>query len=496
VARRALARRSAAAVAAQAAKPASDVAGGAKRPSGVAAGATPAPNSVALQYLRAHDAAAPAPRAPAGSAPAPASVVPAPASGAPPAGIKQRLAAAGHSLRDAWDDLLDQRPDEARLDAAEELARFRRKRFDDEIDFKPRTQHGRFDAALDPRTGTLRITLRVAFEFVAGDPRAVEEGFRPEEFRWTPAQIAEWKARALHDVNAQWRASPFEIRSRRPYWESMRIRPEVRVVEDPSHVHFRMVVKKYPSDAKSVTSSVFAPGTHPDAQGREEPNRSGDTTGTAALDSNDLRHEQKLDSDNPVKNIPFERGSPELDDAGRAALAPIAAQLAGVAGAHVQLTGRACVDDVAGATPAEDAVANMDLARGRTAAVHEALVALHVDPKQILVRNAGQAGAGRDEQWCRVDAQVGTHELQLPLLHEGGHMLASGDEYVAEIGGVAGRPLPDERYRLSARHYTAATLTQGYTASLMSAGSTLERQHLSGFVDAVRAITGVDEWCV
>ena len=98
-----------------------------------------------------------------------------------------------------------------------------------------------------------------------------------------------------------------------------------------------------PSMAGMAQSSICPPGFHHDAaNGNCAANTAADDeSGTGDLDSNDMRPEQKLDWGNASAAIPFTMGSGALGPAGTAALAPIITQVAGVAGAHVQITGRA-----------------------------------------------------------------------------------------------------------------------------------------------------------
>src|SRR5262249_15432858 len=183
--------------------------------------------------------------------------------------------------------------------------------------------------------------------------------------------------------------------------------------------------------------SICPPGFHHDGSGNCAANAAGDGTGSADLDSNDMRPEQKLDWGNATSSIQFREGSSALDGAANTAVAAIATQLVGHPEAHVELTGHASNTHKAGVTPADGAIANMDLARARTASVQAALLAAGATAAQVLVRNEGETGADATVAWCRVDAQVGAHQTQDPALHETGHMLGNDDEYTG-TGSPAG----------------------------------------------------------
>jgi hypothetical protein len=411
------------------------------------------------------------------------------------------LAASPRSIQrdgvlDAIGDALNARDDEERLDAEEDLQDFRDESYDPVEDFHPSSDIGLFDAQCDMGGGTMKITLKVGFNFTAGQASQVSAGFRPEEFQWTPAEQTEWKTRYLRDVSAMW-TSQFTIRSIKPHWEAMTVATTVEVIEDSSDPHFTLNVAKYPPDAGMVQSSICPPGTHHDASGNCAANTgAGDESGTGDLDSNDMRPEQKLDWGNPTVAVPFTEGSSKLSGAGNSALAPIITQVAGVAGAHVEITGHASSTHHAGRSAAEGAIDNMDLARARTASVSAALIAGGASADQILVRNVGEENAGPEVDWCRVDAQVGTQQTQDPALHETGHMLGSDDEYTT-TGTPAGTAMP-AKYDAMIKAQTGDTITAGDTADAMSLGSTVRRWNYASFMEALEKMTDTSaaDWAI
>jgi outer membrane protein OmpA-like peptidoglycan-associated protein len=320
----------------------------------------------------------------------------------------------------------------------------------------------------------------------------VSAGFRPGEFQWTPAEQAEWKARYMRDVSAMWSAQ-FTIRNTKPHWAALTVATTVDVIEDAADPHFTLSVAKYPPDAGMVQSSICPPGFHHDpANGNCAANAAGDESGTGDLDSNDMRPEQKLDWGNASSAIPFTKGSSALSPAGTAALAPIITAVAGVAGAHVQLTGHASNTHRAGRSASDGAIDNMDLARQRTAAVQAALIAGGATADQVLVRNVGEEGAAADDSWCRVDAQVGTQQMQNPGLHETGHMLGSDDEY-PQTGAGAGTPVA-AAYDAMIQAQTGDVITRARNADAMSVGSTVRRWNYASFLEALEKMTGEKDW--
>jgi len=407
--------------------------------------------------------------------------------------VGRALASAGAPVgvyREGLLDALDLRDDEERLDAEEDLEDFRKQPLAPLTNHKPSSGLGTFDVAADMRAGTMTVTLKVAYKFVDGDASTVAKGYRPEEFKWDPAEKTAWKTRYQTDVGAMWSAR-FQAKSTKKHWDKMVVDTTVKVVEDDAAPHFTLTVSKYPPDAGMIQSSICPPGYHHDA-GRCLANAAGDKTGSAKLDSNDMRPEQKLDWGNATSTIQFAEGSDALDGAGKAALAPIVSALKGKPEAHVQLTGRASTTHKRGVTADDGAIANMDHARNRTAAVQAELAAQGVAPDQFLIRNQGENGAGAGKEWCRVDAQVGTKQTQNPALHETGHMLGSDDEYTM-TGTPAGAAM-GAKYDGMIKAQTGDVVTAGDNESAMSLGSTVRKWNYAAFLEGLKAVTKKNEW--
>jgi hypothetical protein len=408
--------------------------------------------------------------------------------------------------RDLWGignaigDALDSREDEARLDAEEELAAFRARSFSPLTDHQPSSGIGMFDVSFDAATGAMVVTLKVSYNFVNGAPAKVAPGFRPEEFQWTPEEQALWKTRYQSEVSAQW-SNQYVFACTKPFWSALRVSCTVQVVEDAADPHYVLTVGKYPPDAGMAQSSVCPPGTsHDPAGGNTCPANPADgaghtpNNGSGKFDNNDLRPEQKLDWGNPVVAIPFRRGSSALGGPGRAAATGVVNTLKADATARVQLTGRASATHKAGSDATQGAVENMDVARARAAAVRAVVTSGGVSGARITERNAGEQGAGAGDEWCRVDAQVGNHQQQSPALHETGHMLGLGDEY-PETGSPAGTGV-DPAYQAMITATTGETLARGRDEGAMSVGSTVRRWNYSSFMEALRTISGVQEWTI
>jgi len=389
-------------------------------------------------------------------------------------------------------DVLQGISPEDRKKIDQEIAAFRKKKFPVLKNHKPSSGIGQFDAGFDPGTGRLTINLKVKFKFVNGKKGKVPAGFRAAEFQWKPGEAAAWKKRYLADVGALW-SDKHKFKSTKKGWRAVGVDTTVAVVEANSKPHFIATVAKYPPDAAMVQSSICPPGTHHEGGGCM-PNAGGAGHGTADLDANDMRPEQKLDWGNATTQIPFASNQSTLTGAGTGALAPIVAAMKGDAAMHVQLTGRANNTRARGQTAAEGAVVNTDLARKRTSAVVGHLTSQGISADRIFVRNAGENGATADLSWCRVDAQTGKKETQNPALHETGHMLGLSDEYTS-TGSPAGTAMP-AGYDAMIKGTTGDVVTHADSESAMSMGSTVQKWHYSSFLEALRTVSGMPEWGV
>ena len=280
----------------------------------------------------------------------------------------------------------------------EEVAEFRKKTFAPQADFHPSSGIGQFDAGLDAARGALTVTLKVAYNFVDGSgPKA--KGFRADELKWKPEEQAEWKTQYQTSVSAQWSA-PITMKSTKPGWDAVTVTTKVVVVEDAGDPHFILTVAKYPKDAPMVQSSICPPGTHHDGNAcmPNDPTTAGGPAaphGTASFDSNDLRPESKLDWGNAVTAVPFASGKSELDPAGTSALQPVIDQAKANPAARVLLRGRASTTPPHGKSADEAEIANMDIARERSAAVQAALVAGGIGAARIQAVNSGSAAPAR-----------------------------------------------------------------------------------------------------
>ncbi|NOY27514.1 MAG: DUF4157 domain-containing protein [Oligoflexia bacterium] len=376
----------------------------------------------------------------------------------------------------------------------EEIEEFRATTFAPLLDHHP-SSGGMFDVYFDASTLAMRVELKVSFDFIAGDPSQVPAGFRPEEFQWTDDEKQDWRTRYMADVVSTW-SQQYRFSSTQEGWDQISVGCAVEVRQSDADPHFVLHVEKYPTDADMVQSSVCTPGTNHDPTPGSNlclpnpPDASGTVPnyGNVALDSNDMRDEAKLDWGAGSLAVHFSKGSTALNAAAKAELSPAKDQLVATATTNATLTGHASLDHPQGVDATEGAIHNMDLARERNDAVKAELTGAGVGADRLFQRNKGEQNATVDQDWCRVDVRVGTHQTQDPAVHETGHMLGLGDEY-----GAAGTDVAAS-YKTLLADQAGVEIKRGRTDSIMSNGSTVERWHYSTFLEALKEITSMETW--
>jgi hypothetical protein len=149
---------------------------------------------------------------------------------------------------------------------------------------------------------------------------------------------------------------------------------------------------------------------------------------------------------------------------------------------------------------------NETLAQARAAAVKAELAAAGFNNTSTRVAETplgeSVAAGSEDKKFRRVDMIPDGGAAQTTAAHEFGHAFGLDDEYGAEFG--AGRPAAGT----AVDHNKA---TQGMTdaggaqlpgavvennSNIMSVGTVVQPQHYSTFHEALRAITGIEEWAL
>lgn len=186
------------------------------------------------------------------------------------------VASLAETAREVLRDLTDARPNEAYLDAVEDLAWFLTTAHEVKNWQSPDTGLGAFDASYTPSDGVLAITVRCRFGFHDGSAAAFPR-VGADKLTWTDPEREDYQRRWLAKTSSTW-SGKHTFYCQRDWWEKLSAKVVVRFVAVDRDPHFDLQVTKIPRGAHR-TSSVTAPSV---AQGRFTP-------GTGTFDTEDLK---------------------------------------------------------------------------------------------------------------------------------------------------------------------------------------------------------------
>jgi outer membrane protein OmpA-like peptidoglycan-associated protein len=418
------------------------------------------------------------------------------------------------TVADRIGDWTDTRADEAKLDAAEDLADFMSRSYVTK-NIKPTTGGGLFDAAYDPQSGEMVVTVRIAFQFkngnifdptwlasVGGIAGILAKGWTLDQFIWTDAEERAWAAQTISDIQGLW-SERYVFFSQKPGWEAL---PPVNV---------KVVIAEAPADGPSKAQWVVTVNKWPDDANMEESmgwpsdRSSNQITGTlhegaadaGGVGSPDVRHFSRdtstrqrygqVDTDNPGI-VFFDQGSSTVAAADAADLQKLGATLGApdIPPFPVTVTGHASAEGK------EDK--NRTLSEDRARNVSNEIVKGGAKVQPTVVAK-GEEGATEDPGFRNVEIDVGSFESdQRTALHEFGHMIGLDDEYPtgdpATPGGPAtARPVgarPDHS-RLAERLIPGQQPIQAHhDESILSNGEMVRPHHYVTFLEALGTMTG------
>ncbi|MEL6141798.1 MAG: DUF4157 domain-containing protein, partial [Bacteroidota bacterium] len=412
-------------------------------------------------------------------------------------------------LSNWWGDVTDSRPDEARLDAQEELAVFMRNTFNAE-NHHPSTGRGLFDAVYRPSAGVLDINVKIHFNFQNGNilnPTWVSNNgglwnvltsFTSDQFIWTKDEKSAWKQNAIRDVRSAWQ-DQYLFHTTKPYWESLpSVHVHINILDaDAANAHYNITVNKWPND-RGLRDGVVPPG----ASSNQSTGHFEETGENGIENIDDSRFVRTpatraaygvVNTSNP-RRIQFDQGSDQISPADQARLVAFANTLgqSQIPPFPITLTGRASSEG--------DEVKNRELSSRRASAVSNILVA-NGAKEQPTVRAEGETGTTTDPLWRRVDISVGRFvSNQRTVLHEFGHIFGLGDEYPTPDGPTSSRP-PGTPVAHSA---LAQALIPGQTPivavhnrNIMSNGEDIQPYHYVTFLEVLGNMTGMTgQWSI
>ena len=388
---------------------------------------------------------------------------------------------------------------------------------------------GGFSATYTPSSDTLKITIKgsVQFEhgikakgggFEVGDPglakvltRMPPPGPRRTAFiaafQWTPAEETPFLTDLARVVQDGWKEK-HEFHVNRPQWQwigaKVTIDIQVRKQADTGRApddHFSIKTVKVPPEGKGEAFLHRGEGVNSQV--------AGDADRTNAFDQNMTLGSQDIHpSARPLlATVPvfFAHNSDVVTAAERNKIKRFAGKWQGAAPGTAG-SRPAKVDLNAMTTASGSDAYNADLAQRRADAVRTELNAAGFNNVATRVtsnpQGEGPAAGSEDAKFRRVDMIPDGGQAQTVAVHEFGHAFGLDDEYGAEFG--AGRPAPG-----TAVDHDAATKKMTDASgnnlpgavvennnNIMSVGGEVQAQHYSTFHEALRAITGIEEWAL
>ncbi len=202
----------------------------------------------------------------------------------------------------------------------------------------------------------------------------------------------------------------------------------------------------------------------------------------------------------------FDRGSVELNAAAQSDLLAIINSFqtpAGGAGTSINIVGHA--DTTGGGTTAGDA-RNQRISEQRAQAVADFLKATrsgggtlsNAATRIATTTGVGSAEGGTNAAARRVDVNFAGGGQQNVAAHEFGHMLGMRDEYAVDPGGVisgsAGTTGTATDQDPSVQATGLGRSIKENNDNIMSLGGTVRAPHMVSFMEALRTVSGSNEW--
>jgi len=333
--------------------------------------------------------------------------------------------------------------------------------------------NGKFDMSYDPAGQLAQVTVKVKYDFAddvantkASDTDLIkkERQERQDKYRQTYHDmiVAGWSKRYqfqnIHEPKSVWgKLNPVTV--------------QVNVQEVKADQHFLIQVKAANQAGQSVGGGVANMGPNLAPQlAFNGPNGTGPS---------ELKRVEKL-----VPAVQFENNSADLPADAQGKLTLLAEYLRRMNNPKFKF------EIVGHATATGQDAHNQELSAKRATAVSQFLKSNGVNNHTIETSGVGAAGAGAGPEWRKVaitsSLPAGWQNTQDVTLHEFGHMMGLGDEYVG-TGRAMGAPAThyDLVKKAFGKDYADTTAkVDGDRASLMEGGDDIRMYHYVTFWDA------------
>lgn len=100
----------------------------------------------------------------------------------------------------------------------------------------PSTGRGLFDAMYYPPNFQITVKLKITFKDSDLRKEWEDKGFTSADVTWTEGEAEAWRKRFLKEVGAKWTGANFVLYCVRPFWESLRAKVKIKLVDV---AHFR-----------------------------------------------------------------------------------------------------------------------------------------------------------------------------------------------------------------------------------------------------------------
>ena len=359
----------------------------------------------------------------------------------------------------------------------------------------PANYYGGFDVTYDPALQTLDVKVKSSIKFLPGmalksglaeakepsaDARTAADAINALPAAARAAEVKKWTwsknggpdaddektflADFKSSVTSAWQAKhPFHCSKK--HWEDLGATTmvDVEITEGAQAAtdHMKMNAYKIPKDKKIASANV----------NRTDPAK-GAFGNTMTLNSSTV---QTKGFNKLVVDVAFDPGTNTLTTAAKSRLTALGGDLPNApAGATIP------ADDVTAKLPGADDAAR----QARFNAVRDTLTAAGMNAGRVKFENAGTGDGGR--------VQVGDGKVQTASAHEMGHMFGLDDEYTSSNAKYGAGMKTEHTDFAEKAGFKGAQHAR--SDSIMSGGTNVKAQHYVTFLDALKMVSGMQEW--